>query len=160
MSAHATEPLDYSPQTAPVPNDGLPAKPNGNYLNVSYGWLSWLLTVDHKRIALLYLATITVMFFLGGAAATLIRLELITPQGDLLGADAYNRMFTLHGIIMIFIIVVPGLPAAAEVGTEPMAAIAGLPDHPLAIGGQGDAARTIAVRRLMCERRPVVPAIL
>ena len=73
-----------------------------HYLNVHYGLKSWLLTVDHKRIALLYRVTITFFFFIGGAAATLIRLELMTPQGDLVHAETYNKLFTMHGIIMIF----------------------------------------------------------
>ena len=70
------------------------------YLNASYGIKSWLLTKDHKRIALLYLHTITFFFFLGGIFATLIRLELLTPKGTLVSADTYSKLFTLHGIIM------------------------------------------------------------
>jgi len=71
---------------------------------------SWLLTTDHKRIALLYAAGITFFFFLGGAAATLIRAELVTPAGDLLTADQYNRVFTLHGVIMVWFFLVPSIP--------------------------------------------------
>ncbi|MCL4851729.1 MAG: cytochrome c oxidase subunit I [Bryobacteraceae bacterium] len=82
-----------------------------NYLNASYGVKSWLLTTDHKRIALLYLVTITILFFLGGAFAVMIRLELATPQGDLMTPDTYNKMFTLHGIIMVFFFLVPSIPA-------------------------------------------------
>ena len=59
------------------------AQEREHYLNASYGLKSWLLTKDHKRIALLYLVTITLFFFIGGAFATLIRVELLTPQGDL-----------------------------------------------------------------------------
>ena len=69
-----------------------------NYLNADYGIKSWLLTTDHKRIALLYLVSITVFFFLGGVFAMLIRLELLTPAGDLVHADTYNKLFTMHGI--------------------------------------------------------------
>src|SRR5579863_9863210 len=81
------------------------------YLNASYGIKSWLLTKDHKRIALLYLATITFFFFLGGIFATLIRLELLTPKGDLVSADIYNKLFTLHGVIMVFFFLIPSIPA-------------------------------------------------
>ncbi len=82
-----------------------------NYLNSNYGIKSWLLTTDHKRIALLYLMSITVMFWLGGFFAMLIRLELLTPQGDLLTSDTYNKMFTMHGITMIFFFLIPSVPA-------------------------------------------------
>lgn len=82
-----------------------------NYLNASYGVKSWLLTKDHKRIALLYLAAITFFFFLGGAFAVMIRLELITPAGDLMTAETYNKMFTMHGLLMIFFFLIPSIPA-------------------------------------------------
>lgn len=88
-----------------------PAAPRENYLNADYGWRSWLLTKDHKRIALLYLASITLFFFLGGAFAVLIRLELLTPRGDLVQAETYNRLFTMHGIIMVFFFLIPSIPA-------------------------------------------------
>jgi cytochrome c oxidase subunit I len=82
-----------------------------HYLNADYGLMSWLLTTDHKRIALLYLVSITFFFFIGGAAATLIRLELLTPQGDLVQSDTYNKLFTMHGIIMIFFFLIPSIPS-------------------------------------------------
>ncbi len=82
-----------------------------NYLNAEHSVKSWLLTTDHKRIALLYLVSITSMFALGGLFAMLIRIELITPQGDLLSSDSYNRAFSMHGIIMIFFFLVPSIPA-------------------------------------------------
>ncbi|HXN46603.1 MAG TPA: cytochrome c oxidase subunit I [Bryobacteraceae bacterium] len=82
-----------------------------NYLNAEHTVKSWLLTTDHKRIALLYLVSITLMFVLGGIFAMLIRIELITPQGDLLSSDSYNRAFSMHGIIMIFFFLVPSIPA-------------------------------------------------
>jgi len=82
-----------------------------NYLNVSYGVKSWLLTTDHKRIGLLYLASITLYFFLGGAFAVLIRLHLLTPEGALVQAETYNRFFTMHGIIMVFFFLIPSIPA-------------------------------------------------
>ncbi len=82
-----------------------------NYLNVSYGVKSWLLTTDHKRIGLLYLVSITLFFFLGGAFAVLIRLNLLTPQGDLVQAETYNKLFTMHGVIMVFFFLIPSIPA-------------------------------------------------
>src|ERR1035437_392504 len=82
-----------------------------NYLNASYGLKSWLLTKDHKRIGLLYLATITLFFFIGGAFATLIRVELLTPQGDLVSSETYNKLFTMHGVMMIFFFLIPSIPA-------------------------------------------------
>ena len=82
-----------------------------NYLNADYGVLSWLLTKDHKRIALLYLGTITLMFAIGGFYAMLIRLELLTPQGDMMSSETYNRAFTAHGIIMVFFFLIPSIPA-------------------------------------------------
>ena len=81
------------------------------YLNIAYGVRSWLFTVDHKRIGLLYLVSVTLMFILGGIFATLIRLELLTPQGDLMDRDTYNKMFTMHGIIMVFGFLIPAIPA-------------------------------------------------
>src|SRR5919198_3135642 len=85
--------------------------PREHYLNCSFGIRSWLLTTDHKRIALLYLASITLFFFLGGAFAVLIRLELLTPQGDLVQTETYNKLFTMHGIIMVFFFLIPSIPA-------------------------------------------------
>jgi cytochrome c oxidase subunit 1 len=82
-----------------------------NYLNTSYGFRSWLLTTDHKRIALLYLISITFLFFIGGFFALLIRLELLTPQGDLVQADTYNKLFSMHGQVMIFFFLIPAVPA-------------------------------------------------
>ena len=82
-----------------------------NYLNNGYGLKSWLLTKDHKRIAILYLISITGMFFVGGFFAMLIRLELLTPAGDLVSSDTYNKLFTMHGISMIFFFLIPSVPA-------------------------------------------------
>ena len=82
-----------------------------NYLNQEYGWKSWLFTTDHKRIAILYLISITLMFFVGGLFAVLMRLELLTPQGDMVSSDMYNKFFTMHGIVMVFFFLVPSIPA-------------------------------------------------
>src|SRR5271165_6057000 len=110
MSTISTDPLALPPDPArPVSIPGPAA--SLNYLNVSYRWTSWLLTLDHKRIAILYLVSITFMFLLGGSFAVLIRLELLTPQGDLFQADTYNKLFTMHGIIMLFFFLIPSIPA-------------------------------------------------
>jgi cytochrome c oxidase subunit 1 len=82
-----------------------------HYLNADYGIRSWLFTRDHKRIALLYLVSVTAFFFIGGAFAVLLRLELITPAGDLMQAETYNKMFTMHGVAMIFFFLIPSVPA-------------------------------------------------
>ena len=82
-----------------------------HYLNASYGIKSWLLTQDHKRIALLYLATVTFFFFLGGAFATMIRIELLSPQGNFVSSETYNKLFTMHGVVMIFFFLIPAIPA-------------------------------------------------
>src|SRR6266705_1916438 len=82
-----------------------------NYLNAEYGIRSWLFTTDHKRIALLYLISITAFFFIGGFFALLIRLELLTPAGDLLTADSYNKAFTMHGQVMVFFFLIPSISA-------------------------------------------------
>jgi cytochrome c oxidase subunit 1 len=85
--------------------------PEKNYLNETYGIRSWLLTTDHKRIALLYLMSVTLFFFIGGFFAMMIRLHLLTPTGYLLTPDAYNRMFTQHGVAMVFFFLIPSIPA-------------------------------------------------
>ncbi len=82
-----------------------------NYINAEHGIRSWLFTTDHKRIALLYLLSITAFFFIGGFFALLIRLELLTPAGDLLLPDTYNKAFTMHGQIMVFFFLIPSIPA-------------------------------------------------
>src|SRR5256712_4485175 len=89
----------------------IPKPPRTNYINAEYGLKSWLLTKDHKRIALLYLGSISFFFFIGGLYAMFIRLELLTPQGDLLSSATYNKVFTQHGIIMIFFFLIPSIPA-------------------------------------------------
>ena len=81
-----------------------------SYLTDGVTLRSWLLTHDHKRIAVLYGISITVFFFIGGAAAALIRLNLLTPEGALLDAETYNRLFTLHGVVMVWLFLVPSIP--------------------------------------------------
>src|ERR1700679_421354 len=94
-----------------LPDQSTAQIPKRNYLNNEDGLLSWLLTGDHKRIAILYLISITFFFFVGGAMAGLIRLELLTPQPDLMASDTYNKMFSMHSIIMVFLFLVPSVPA-------------------------------------------------
>jgi len=91
--------------------DTTTATPELNYLNNGYGLKSWLLTKDHKRIALLYLWSITAFFFLGGFFALMIRLELLTPAADLVQPDTYNKLFTMHGVVMVFFFLIPSIPA-------------------------------------------------
>ena len=99
-----------SPVAAP-PRTDLHPEPRVHYLNATYGLKSWLLTRDHKRIALLYLGSVTFFFFLGGLFALLIRLELLTPAGDLVQAQTYNKLFTMHGVTMVFFFLIPSIPA-------------------------------------------------
>ncbi len=81
-----------------------------NYLNVDYSLKSWLLTVDHKRIGILYLLSVTLFFLIGGAAAVLFRVELMTPEGELFQSETYNKLFTMHGVVMIFFFLIPAVP--------------------------------------------------
>src|SRR5918996_5458172 len=97
--------------TAMHPSSPPTALPRTHYLNINYGVRSWLFTLDHKRIALLYLGSITLFFFVGGAAAVLFRLELATPQADLFQPETYNKLFTIHGLIMVFFFLIPSIPA-------------------------------------------------
>src|SRR4026208_851350 len=91
--------------------NNMPPAIRRDYLNVAYSWQSWLLTLDHKRIAILYLISITFFFVLGGIAATVVRLELMTPAGDLVESEMYNKLFTIHGVIMVFFFLIPAIPA-------------------------------------------------
>ncbi|WP_218511755.1 cytochrome c oxidase subunit I [Variovorax sp. dw_308] len=82
-----------------------------SYLTDGLTLRSWLTTHDHKRIAILYAVAITFFFFIGGAAATLIRLQLATPTGTLMGADSYNKVFTAHGVVMVWLFLIPSIPS-------------------------------------------------
>ncbi len=93
-------------ETLAAPPDAL----RPTYLNAGTGLRSWLLTTDHKRIALLYMGAITVFFALGGVAAFLMRLELLTPPADLFTLDVYNRLFSMHGIVMVWFFLIPSIP--------------------------------------------------
>lgn len=85
--------------------------PRDNFLNDGYSLKSWLLTLDHKRIGILYMISVSIFFLMGATFALLIRLELMTPAGDLLTAETYNKMFTMHGVVMIFFVLIPAIPA-------------------------------------------------
>ena len=86
-------------------------KPKQSYITNGSTLRSWLLTKDHKRIALLYLIVVSVFFMMGGLYAATIRLELLTPQTDLVQSGTYNRVFTQHGVLMIFFFLIPSIPA-------------------------------------------------
>jgi cytochrome c oxidase subunit 1 len=103
MTTLAVPPVPSPPEPRPITR--------ADYLNAAYGVRSWLLTTDHKRIAILYLVSITLMFFVGGAFAVVLRLELATPKGDLVSSDTYNKLFTMHGIVMLFFFLIPGIPS-------------------------------------------------
>ena len=84
--------------------------PDPNYITVDNRLRAWFFTTDHKRVAILFFAGISLFFFVGGAAATMIRLELATPAGDLVTSDVYNRLFTMHGIVMVWFFLIPSIP--------------------------------------------------
>jgi cytochrome c oxidase subunit I len=96
----------------PAGPDAVAAKlPREHYINTDYGWKSWLFTLDHKRICILYLISITVMFALGGFGAMMVRLNLLSPDGAIVRPQTYNRMFSMHGVVMVFFFLVPSIPA-------------------------------------------------
>jgi cytochrome c oxidase subunit 1 len=108
----ADQALDAGPDRRNLDDPGLSETrtERASYLRAGHTLRSWLLTTDHKRIAILYLISVTVFFFIGGAAAALIRIDLLTPQGDLLSNEGYNRAFTLHGVIMVWFFLIPSIP--------------------------------------------------
>src|SRR5216117_1354668 len=85
--------------------------PRLHYLNVEIGVKSWLLTTDHKRIGILYLWTILVFFLIASVAAAMMRIELLTPQGDFVTNETYNKLFTIHGVLMVWFFLIPSIPA-------------------------------------------------
>ena len=98
--------------TATFNNQVISEKENTlNYLNARKGLFSWIFTLDHKRIALLYLYSIISFFLVGASLGILMRLELLNPGRDLIGPQTYNEVFTLHGVIMIFLFIIPSIPA-------------------------------------------------
>ena len=98
----------------PTPRTALAARVPGeacNYLNADHSIRSWLLTQDHKRIAILYLVCVTFFFIVGGLLAMALRMELLTPASDLMAMDTYNKVFTMHGVVMVFFVLIPAIPA-------------------------------------------------
>ena len=100
-------------------------RPAKNYLNETTGLWSWMSTVDHKRIGIMYLGAVCFAFLLGGIFALLVRLSLLNPQHTLFGkhwvtAEMYNRFFTLHGAIMVFLFIIPSIPASLANFVLPM----------------------------------------
>jgi cytochrome c oxidase subunit I len=83
-----------------------------NYLHDPKGWQTWLTTVDHKRIGVMYLWAVLTAFLVGGLLALVVRLELLSPKQTIITAEVYNRVFTLHGVIMVFLFIIPSIPAA------------------------------------------------
>jgi len=92
-----------------TPNENI--GPHESYLSAGWNWRSWLLTLDHKRIGILYVISITLLFGIGGAAAAMIRLDLLTPHSQLVSVETYNKLFTMHGVIMVWFFLIPSLPA-------------------------------------------------
>jgi len=82
-----------------------------SYLSSGWNWWSWLTTLDHKRIGILYTVTITLLFGIGGAAAAMIRLDLLTPHSQLVSIETYNKLFSIHGVIMVWFFLIPSIPA-------------------------------------------------
>ena len=83
-----------------------------NYLTFTRGFRSWALTLDHKRIGVMYMTAVLASFFVGGIFAILLRTELLTPGRTIVSAETYNQFFTLHGAIMVFLVIIPSIPAA------------------------------------------------
>jgi cytochrome c oxidase subunit 1 len=101
-------PSDIALRDAPPPSATI-GRPD-NYLTSGHTIRSWLITTDHKRIGVLYLISITFFFVLGAIAAGLIRLSLVVPDGSIFSNDFYNKLFTLHGVIMVWFFLVPSIP--------------------------------------------------
>jgi cytochrome c oxidase subunit I len=94
-----------------TPAATLPEVPRRHYLNAGTSLRSWLTTLDHKRIGVMYLATVLLTFLLGGLFAMALRVELLSPGPDVMDAATYNRFFTLHGLVMVFLFMVPAIPS-------------------------------------------------
>lgn len=103
---------DTAQKTIKIREFPLDENPPSNYLNHEKGIMSWLFTLDHKRIGVLYLSSIALFFLVGGLLAIALRLELLTPAGSFMSADIYNRVFSLHGVVMVFLVIIPSIPAS------------------------------------------------
>ncbi len=105
-----------NPMSGPVTASAAPTLPRGyepehNYLRHPKGLWSWIVTVDHKRIGLMYFWTIAAFFAIAGIMALIVRLELMAPGRTIIDEDTYNQVFTLHGIMMVFLFIIPSIPA-------------------------------------------------
>jgi len=102
------------PPTTRLPEQAWKSEPvsEPDYLRNKRGIMSWVYTLDHKRIGVMYLIGILTAFLMGGVMAILVRTELLSPSRTIMGPDAYNHMFTLHGAIMTFLFIIPSIPAA------------------------------------------------
>src|SRR3954470_22819428 len=87
-------------------------EPGVDYIRNKKGLMSWLITLDHKRIGVMYLISVMVFFVFAGVMALLVRAELFTPGRTIMDPDTYNRVFTLHGVVMVFLFIIPAVPAA------------------------------------------------
>src|SRR5688500_16201 len=102
--------VEREPLALPAgPGTGLANQPLGVLTRPkpTTGWRSWVTTVDHKRIGILYGATALIFFFVGGMEALIIRTQLAQPDGKVVGAQVYNELFTMHGVTMIFLVIMP-----------------------------------------------------
>ena len=113
-------PIEAQGSLRPHTNGAEPEIPAEHYINTDYSWRSWLFTLDHKRIAILFLVSITFMFFIGGLGALIVRLNLLSPNGALVRPQTYNRMFSMHGVVMVFFFLVPVIPAVLGNFVVPM----------------------------------------
>src|SRR2546427_309780 len=104
-------PIEEQGLTSPHTNGAEPQIPAEHYINTDYSWRSWIFTLDHKRIAILFLVSVTFMFFIGGFGALMVRLNLLSPHGAIIRPQTYNRMFSMHGVVMVFFFLVPVIPA-------------------------------------------------
>jgi cytochrome c oxidase subunit 1 len=96
--------------TSPLAHDDRPKPPS--FYKAASGLKNWLYTLDHKRIGLMYLGFVLTAFLLGGIFALLVRTELLTPNETIVSANTYNRLFTLHGAVMVFLVIIPSIPAS------------------------------------------------
>src|SRR5262245_30382377 len=94
------------------PSTAASTAPEPSYLEVTKGWKSWAYTLDHKRIGMMYLRGILTALMVGGFFALMVRTELFFPGQTSIGQGRYNEFFTLHGAVMVFLVIVPGIPAA------------------------------------------------
>ncbi len=105
-----TTPVPFIPPYERMPAVPVRARGEVNYLNTKHTVKSWLLTVDHKRIGILYLLTVSFFFLIGGAAATMMRVKLMVPGDALITSETYNKIFTMHGVVMVFFFLIPSIP--------------------------------------------------